>query len=445
MPTLIYYLKACMRLEKRITNLKYIVLSVWLTALCFTLTAQENSPYSRYGLGDIVPPGNIITRALGGLSAPYFDYQSVNFLNPATYSKLSVTTFDLGFEVDNRSIREPNKPGKFSSSSANISYVQLGIPIMPKRHWGINFGLRPITRINYKIQKDERLAGIDSLTSLFEGNGGSYEVFGGTGIAFGNFSIGFNAGYLFGTKDYSTRRVFLNDTVSYYKSNHQTKSTFGGLALSGGAQYSAKLGKTTWLRLGLTAQMQQTFNAFRDLNIETFEYDVNGGTFRIDSVYSETNVSGKLKYPGSYSFGFVIDREREWLLGAEYSASNWSKYQFFGQPDALQNSWQFKVGGQWIPDLLRGKNYWSRVTYRAGAFFGTDNVKADKDLPIMGVTLGAALPVRRNPYTNQFTVINTAFEFGRRGNNENIIRENFFRISVGFSLSDLWFIKRKYQ
>jgi hypothetical protein len=42
-------------------------------------------------------------------------------------------------------------------------------------------------------------------------------------------------------------------------------------------------------------------------------------------------------------------------------------------------------------------------------------------------------------------VINTAFEFGQRGNNSNVIRENFFKISLGLTLSDVWFIKRKYE
>ncbi|HKP32066.1 MAG TPA: hypothetical protein VJT83_05045 [Chitinophagaceae bacterium] len=434
-----------MRLEKIITLKKITVLSIWLLALCLNLTAQENSPYSRYGLGDMVPQGNIITRAMGGLSAPYFDYQSVNYLNPATYSKLRVTTFDLGFEVDNRTIREPNNPGKFSSRSANISYVQLGIPIMPKRNWGINFGLRPVTRINYKIQSNRRLTDIDSSATIFEGSGGSYEVFAGTGIAFGKLNVGLNFGYLFGTKDYSSKQILLNDSVAYYKANFQNKSTFGGLALSGGAQYSIQLAKTTFLRLGATGQLKKTFNAKRDRKIESFDYDVNGGTFTIDSAFSETDAKGELNYPGSYSFGFLIDKENEWGFGAEFSGANWSQYRFFGDGDALRNSWQSKIGGHWTPDMLRGKSYWSRVTYRAGFFYGKENIKADGDLNILGFTAGAAFPVRRNVYTNQYTVINTAFEFGQRGNNNNLIRENFFRISVGFSLSDLWFVKRKYN
>src|SRR5215470_15167865 len=50
------------------------------------LSAQENSPYSRYGLGDVAPSGNVVNRGMGGVSAAYADPFSINFTNPASYS-----------------------------------------------------------------------------------------------------------------------------------------------------------------------------------------------------------------------------------------------------------------------------------------------------------------------------------------------------------------------
>lgn len=437
-----------MRLVKKITFSRNTVLVAWLLACCFQLSAQENSPYSRYGLGDQLPQGNIINRGMGGVSTAYFDFRSINYsinyTNPATYSKLYATTFDLGFEVDNRTLREPNNPAKFSAASANISYVQLGIPLIRSK-WGMNIGLKPVTRVNYKIQTNERIP-IDSLQTLYEGTGGSYDVFAGTGFSIGNFALGVNIAYTFGTKDYSTRKSFLNDSVLYYQSNHQNKSTFGGLTFQGGAVYSAKLANTTWLRLGATGQLERTLNANRDIIRETFEYDANGATFRIDSVFQQNDLSGTVTYPGSFSVGFMVDKENEWAFGADYTNSFWSNYQFFGEKDPLQNSWMLKAGGQFTPDLARGRNYWSKMTYRAGFFVGKDYIKADTDLPVYGLTFGAAFPMRRNAFTpQQVTIINTAFEVGRRGNDDNKVRENFFRISVGLSLSDLWFIKRRYD
>ncbi len=79
---------------------------------CFISLAQaqtENSPYSRYGLGDLLPAQPIASRGMGGLSAAYFDYTSINFVNPASYSKISATTLDLGFEFASRTLRASEK------------------------------------------------------------------------------------------------------------------------------------------------------------------------------------------------------------------------------------------------------------------------------------------------------------------------------------------------
>ena len=60
--------------------------------------------------------------------------------------------------------------------------------------------------------------------------------------------------------------------------------------------------------------------------------------------------------------------------------------------------------------------------------------------------LGAGFPIRKwRAYDNQYTNINTTFEFGKRGNKNNNITESFFRLSLDLNLSDVWFIKRKYD
>ena len=47
-------------------------LSVLVLLVAYTsINAQDNSPYSRYGLGDKVPSSNITTRGMAGISAAY--------------------------------------------------------------------------------------------------------------------------------------------------------------------------------------------------------------------------------------------------------------------------------------------------------------------------------------------------------------------------------------
>lgn len=411
-----------------------------------TIQAQtENSPYSRYGLGDQLPGQNIMSRGMGGVAAAYSDILSVNFLNPASYSRLKRATLDFGLEVDSRTLRVINPPQKYSASSPIISYVQLGLPLSQKRNWGMNIGLRPATRINYKIERTERLPGIDSVNTLFEGNGGTYEVYTGTGFAIKNFSLGFNIGYLFGTKDYSTKRFFIPDSsdVFYYPAQYSNNTNYGGLFGTAGIQYSAKLGKKDLLRLGAYGRIKRDFNANRDEKIMTYT-ETQAGTDSIDVAFND-NIKGKITYPASYGFGFIYHSGEKWLIGADFSQTKWSEYRFFNTVDSVQDAWKVNIGGQILPNLANAKSYWGRVTYRAGFSFGQDYIKVGNDLPTWSASVGLGLPMRPPAYSNQYSIINATIEFGQRGNNLNLIRENFLRVAIGLTLSDIWFIKRKYD
>jgi hypothetical protein len=405
----------------------------------------ENSPYSRYGLGDELPSQNIMLRGMGGISAAYSDILSVNFANPASYARLKRATLDFGLEVDSRTLRIIDPPQKYSAASPIISYVQLGLPLSQKRNWGMNIGLRPATRINYKIERNERLPGIDSASTLFQGNGGTYEVYTGTGIGIKNFSIGFNVGYLFGSKDYSSKRFFLPDSadVFYYPSETSNNTTFGGLFGNVGIQYSAKIGKKNMLRFGAHGRIKRDFNATRDEKIMTYR-ETEAGVDSIDIIV-RNEIKGKISYPASYGAGIIYHNGDKWLVGVDFTQTKWSEYRFFNNPDSTQDAWRVNIGGQLLPDATGAKSYWGRVNYRAGFSFGQDYIRVGNDLPTWTASLGLGLPMRPPNYSNQYSIINMSLEFGQRGNNSSLIRENFFRIAVGLTLSDIWFIKRKYD
>ena len=434
-------------LSANITMYKKISLPViiFLLGISQVQAQNENSPYSRYGLGDLIPAQNIISRGMGGVSAAYYDYQSVNFVNPASYSRLKVTTLDLGTEIDSRTIRSFDPPRKFNGISPNISYVQVGIPLSTKRNWGMNIGLRPLTRVSYNIQSKERLPGIDSVNTQYKGTGGGYQVYVGTGFAVGRFSLGFNMGYLFGTKHYISQRSFLPDSSYsiYYPGSYNDKSNYGGFFVNSGVQFRQPINKMT-LTLGAYGNLKQNLNANKDIRIETFQYDQESD-IAIDSIYQVKDISGEVVYPASYGVGFTLNNQDKWTIGADYSASKWSDYRYFGEPDAVQDSWKFNVGGQMVPNAQNPRSYWGRVAYRVGFMYGKDYIKVDKDLPVYSISFGAGFPMRKAQYTNQYSIIQTSLEFGQRGNKENILRENFFRFAVGFTLSDIWFLKRKYE
>ena len=436
------------------------ILSVLIVAfgLQHAVFAQENSPYSRYGLGDIVPKTNIVSRGMGGISAGYSDYQSINFINPASYSNLKTTIFEFGVEADTRVLKSLSPPAKYSATNLVISYLQLGFPIKMKNankkniFWAINMGLRPVTKINYKISQQERLPDLDSIGKIFGGSGGINQVYLGTAISIKHFSLGVNGGYMFGNKDYSTQLTFINDSVRYSMSNNQTKSNFAGLFINGGIQYehrmlNKKTKRESVLRFGAYGNLKQTMTATRDVVAETFLFDASGNKFRIDSVY-EKNTNGSVIYPASLGMG-VTYQTLNWLFGVDFETTQWQDYRFFGQSDLVQKSWKVRVGTEYYPlkENTSFKKYFNFVKYRFGFYYGPDYIKVVNTLPEFGFSFGAAFPLklRKSYYETQTSILNTAIEFGSRGDKQTNLHESTVRFCLGFSLSDIWFGKAKYQ
>ena len=446
-----------MHLAKLTIN-KYLPVLIVACGLQHAVYSQENSPYSRYGLGDIAPKTNVVSRGMGGVSAAFSDFQSVNFTNPASYGNLRSTIFDIAIEADSRTLKSFNPVGRFTSTNLVPSYLQLGIPIKMKKankkdiFWGMNIGLRPVTKINYSIIDQTRIPGVDSTSSVYKGSGGLNQAYLGTGIRIKHFSLGVNGGYMFGNKNYSTLRVLVNDTVRYSQALASSKTDFGGLFLNGGIQYEVRLrnkksGKESLLRYGIYGNLKQTMTANKDESAHTVQYDASGNEVLIDSIYNKSS-KGEIIYPSTFGAG-ISYQTLNWLFAADYETTKWQDYRFFDKPDLVQNSWKIRVGTEYYPVKANTayKKYFSFVKYRFGFYYGPDYVKVSNSLPEYGVSLGAGFPLklRKSYYETQTSMLNTALEFGTRGDKKSNLRESTFKVSVGLSLSDLWFGRQKYQ
>ena len=102
---------------------------------------------------------------------------------------------------------------------------------------------------------------------------------------------------------------------------------------------------------------------------------------------------------------------------------------------------RISFGGFYIPKYDSFTSYVSRVTYRLGARFEeTGLVLNNQPIEDFGITFGIGLPV------GGLSKINIGVELGQLGTlNGGLIKENYANIMLGFSLSDIWFIKRKYD
>lgn len=447
---------------------KIFLATAFLFSFFFTsLNAQDNSPYSRYGLGSLYPRMNVINRGMGGVSAAYGDVFSINYNNPASYAGFQVNTeqrsgkvssgrviLDAALNFDSRKLSEPNTTRSFRANDLLFSHVYVGLPI--RKNWGVSFGIRPLSRVGYNIFRREKLQSsstgqdIDSIFTQYQGTGGSFLPTIGTGFGNNNFRIGANIGYLFGKKELTTRRVFLSDSLEYAASNHTTNTNFGNLFFTVGSQYLIDLSPTSVLRLGASGNWKQTLGGTQDVMRQTYTRDASGQELRVDSVFQKSDIAGNIVYPATYTVGFLYDhapgeRARGWNIGVDYVAGKWDNYRFFGAKDFVQNNWELRVGAQITPSYTAIQNG-RLVNYRFGFFTGRDYVRIDRDLPVYGVSFGLGLPLRNySRLTSQQSIINIGAEYVRRGNDQNTIKEDMYRISIGLNFTDFWFGKRKYD
>lgn len=217
----------------------------------------------------------------------------------------------------------------------------------------------------------------------------------------------------------------------------------------------SKLKNSYVLTVGASGTLEQKLDASRDFTRETFYYKDDGDIVPVDSVNRVGTLHGNITLPMSFNGGLMLNNMisngpftvKKWGIGVEYNFAQWSKYRDYGQADKLNNSSFIRGGIEFSPNPLTGKGIFSNGIYRFGYYNGKDYIDADGNgYKTQAFTLGYSFNLRKyHSYDRQFTMINTALEFGKRGSTVNNVTENFFKISVGLSLSDIWFIKRKYD
>ena len=457
---------------------KIIRLTPLFGLVCFIQSAQAqiNSPFSRYGLGnENYVSQNASSQGMGGFTAAYTASmngsfgQSINFNNPASFGSIYMTTFDLGLNVTNTTLKRETPSAKEKSTYLVPNYLVIGMPISKEKKMGMAFGLRPLTQINYSISELKILPNTgDTLYNNYVGSGGLNQAFLGFGKSWKNVSLGLSTGVNFGRKKMQNIKSlqYNADSTYLYQTLASTNTVFGGVFLNVGllGEFSLKTisnaktaDKTEYtLSYGATATLDQSMSAKQDVVRSTGIFTSTTET-PIDTAYLATDLAGKIKIPAFITAGFAIHKKQytprgtydQLVIGVQLDQSAWKdKYSNYGvATDPLSNSWMLRAGIQLCPNSFDYENYWSTVTYRAGFYTGKDYINFDNNgLKVSAFTLGVGLPIRKyRSYDYQFTLLNLALQMGQRGSVVNNYKESFIQFTLGYSLSDIWFNKRKYD
>jgi hypothetical protein len=436
-----------------------------LLSLTLVATAQnapkDNSPYSRYGLGTILPTDFAALQSMGGISAGYSNPFQLNITNPASLASLEYTAFETGGYAKYSTLTNDGETA--ANWSGNISHFALGFPfknILNKRTelkrspytGGMAFGLLPYSLVGYDVESTSTLPDFGDVTYKYLGKGGTYQAFVSSAVKYKGFSLGGHLGYLFGNMT-NEQSVYFNDLDYAFSNVFRDEYSLNGLMWRLGAQYELIIGalpdddtKTSSERSRLSVGIYG--NSANTLDITATSIAARTNSFyngsNLDTILSSVEEEGQMRMPMELGVGVTFYKLLNYKFGADFKMSRWSQYDNPLKQDILADSWRLSVGGEYIPNARSYNSYLKQVRYRAGLYYGADpRIVDNQQLSTMGATVGIGLPLKLPRGLPSF--INLGFEVGQLSA-PDLLEENYFKINVGFTLNDnMWFYKQKFN
>lgn len=459
--------------------------------MSFELTAQNLtfSPYSRYGLGEMNSNGFAQISALGGTyiglkpdtAAPLY----INVANPAAITGIRLTTLELGGHAQ---FTEFNN-GKTTTNTRNInfSYAALGFPL--KQRASACFGVMPYSSVGYNLKNSVADATIGNIDYVYSGDGGVNKAFLGIGVTpfkkalirfnasarkdslkshnetkkikkikFGKellseLSIGGRGDYLFGSILHTSSVVYPNST-NYFHTRRYRAVTYKDFTGSFGMQTSfsidsvgkrelrkkVRVGFGYFVSIPNTIQVKNSYMAY-NYSLNGFGEETPKDTF----IYVIDNPAS-IRLPIEQGVGVSVRKGDVLAVAADFAYTNWQQFRYMDAVNDLTNSYRVSLGINIIPNKSAAGSgaYLKRVQYRLGGYYKTGALELkNTQINDFGATVGLGLPVGMY---RQFSVVNISAQFGQMGSiNNNLIRERYAKIIIGFTFNDRWFNKLRYD
>lgn len=404
------------------------------------------SPYSYFGIGDLRATSTAENQMMGGIGV-FADSIHINLKNPAAYSKLGIpvgsdygiTTYAAG--ISRKELRLKSFTEEERSSITNLDYLSLAFSW--RKGLGIGFGVMPYSSVGYNLVSETTNSDGEVVTNQYSGEGGLNKVYLSVGYELvKNLSVGVTANLNFGTIESS--RLQMTEDVQFGTKDERL-SKVNGVDLTYALNYTPKIGERHTLHSSLRINTQANLVARNTRRIGSFSLQ-NGSDIEVVEVDLAAQGLEKegFQIPTTTTIGVGYGEDRKWFLGAEYSFQGLSDYSnnFLDTQNLVyEDASALALGGFIIPDFDSFDNYLKRITYRAGLRYDkTGMMVNDKEINNFGITFGVGLPLSRLIPSN----LNLGFELGRRGTTSaDLIEESYFKVNVGLSLNDLWFVKRK--
>lgn len=429
---------------QKTNKIKFIIIFLLLTRSIFSQN-NTSSPYTQFGIGDLANKNFGRTKSMGGIESSLRSAQNINFKNPAGYTTIDTLSFVFEFGIKSKITQYKTETMLLTSDNTNIDYIAIAFPIT--KHFKSSIGLLPYSSIGYTIKDTASDPFIGNYTKTNYGNGGITEFYIGNSLElFNKVSLGFNVSYLFGTM-YQLRSLFSDHTPNFISTQKRDKIRVSDLHLNYGIQYYDKLNEKFTYCLALTFENENKVNS----EYESFTAASKTISAFYNRIVSE-HIQDTIEYikeenksiilPRSIGVGLSLNYDKKITFGVSYEFQGWSNSKILAKTDSLINSSIIAFGLEYTPNRYSITKYYKRMNYRFGGHYTNSYIQLfDEQIKDYGISFGLGIPIKRTK-----SLLNVSFELGKRGTvDKNLILENYGILSLNVSLSDIWFIKRKFD
>lgn len=420
-----------------------------LASVCITPAVAQsgtNSPYSQYGLGLLNEQSSGFNRGMNGLGLAFREHNQVNYINPASYSALDSLTFIFDAGLSGQITNFNENGHKINANNADFEYAVAAFRAF--KHVGVSFGIVPFTNVGYNYAITDYLNDDRDVayTNTYSGSGGIHQVYFGAGWEFlKGLSVGANISYLWGDIDRFVINSYSDGSINTL-SKYYTASV-KSYKLDVGLQYQLALDKKNALAIGLTYGLGHKLGTDPTCNI------ISTNTMTAVADTASFTVNNGLEIPTSFGAGVMWNHANKLKLGADFSYQQWGSLQYpvyrvvNDEPryeltdDYYKDRYKVTVGGEFCNDEM-SRRFFDRIRFRAGVSYATSYYKINGiDGPDeISASIGFGIPIV-NAYNNR-SVLNISGQWVHSAAN-GLLTENTFRINIGITFNERWFMKWK--
>lgn len=384
---------------------------------------MTSSPYSRYAYGDLnenVPTGY---RAMGGVGFGMRSNKAINPSQPASYTGMDSLTFMFDVAASASWSRYHDAGGMKNKANGNLEYVTMQFPLW-KRWIAMSVGLLPYSSVGYNITLRDSIPGYHC-TKDYTGDGNISQVYGGLSFNICNwFALGANVYYMWGDLDRIRQLTFdetgLNSTIQAevlsvsnvrFRAGAQFFHTFGDHTFNIGAIYENKM-KLNSQYILIETQTEDSIPIYKD-------------GWQLPMVWGVG-----ASYTWANRLTISADYERQYMASVLYN----------GLPgndpiNGLQDKNRYAFGIEYRHNP-GGRKYVENMLWRAGLSV-QDEYLASIGAKRISAAVGIGFPL-----WTIGTVINLTVEYSHRGTPTGL-EDNSLRFTIGASVAENWFFKRK--